>query len=100
MWLLRMLEDAVKSVVAFCDAVVAAWRIFCMCPSGEGGGGSRRRLKWASKVRTDFWAARSYLHIQTGICICKYPAVHSVTCYADAKADVRMFSGSCSELAH
>lgn len=37
------------------------------------------------------WAACSYLHGQTGICICKYPAVHSITCYAEANAGVCMF---------
>lgn len=97
---LRMLEDAVKSAVTLCD-VAAAWRIFCPSLSGEGGGGAAGgKRKGASEVRTDFWAACSYLPVQTGICICKYPAVHSATCYAEAKAGVCMFNGSCSELAH
>lgn len=55
-------------------------------------GGERKRA-------SNFWAACSYLHVQTSICICKYPAVHSVTCYAEAKAGVYMFNGSSSEVA-
>lgn len=42
------------------------------------------------------WAACSYLHGQTGICICKYPAVHSITCYAEATQACACFNGSCS----
>jgi len=50
----------------------------------------------ASEVGTDSWAARSSLHVQAGICICKYPAAHPVARYAGAKAGVRVFNGSCA----
>lgn len=41
---LRMLEDAVKSAVTL-RHVAAAWGVFCTSPSGEGGGGGRRRVE-------------------------------------------------------
>lgn len=50
---LRMLEDAVKSAVTL-RRVAAAWGVFCTSPSGEGGGGGRRRVETGLQSQNRF----------------------------------------------
>lgn len=40
-----MLEDAVTPAVT----LRGAWRIFCLSPAGDGGGGGRRGVKMGLK---------------------------------------------------